>query len=114
MYVVGYEILPPGRLFTNVFFFFPENVIMARLEFIKLHCIEELTEQQTPFFTRGHVGFSVHPSDHVSAILINLTLVKSQGSFLGHKSVDLCTLLIKTCHYPILWIQFSLTLSLIA
>lgn len=107
MYVVGYEILPPGRLFTNVFFFFPENVIMARLEFIKLHCIEELTEQQTPFLTQGHVGFSVHPSDHVSAILINLTLVKSQGSSLGHKSVDLCTFLIKTCHYPILWVQFS-------
>jgi len=34
------------------FFFFPENVIMTRLEFLKLvlHCIEELTEQQTPFF----------------------------------------------------------------
>lgn len=41
------EILPLGSLFTNVIFFFPENVIMARLEFIKLvlHCIEKLTEQ---------------------------------------------------------------------
>lgn len=65
MYVVGYEILPIGRLFTNVFFFY---VIMARLEFIKLHCIEELTEQQTPFFTQGLVGFSVHLSDNVSSI----------------------------------------------
>lgn len=87
---------------------------MARLEFIKLvlHCIEELTEQQTPFFTQGLVGFSVHLSDNVSSILINPTLVKSQGSFLGHKSIDLCTLLIKTCHYLILWVQFSFTVLL--
>lgn len=60
MYVVGYEILPLGLVFfTKVFFPSSESVIMARLEFIKLHCIEELTEQQTPFlfFTQGYVGF---------------------------------------------------------
>lgn len=96
--------------------FFPENVIMTRLEFIKrvLHCIEELTEQQTPFFTQGLVGFSVHLSDNVNSLLINQTLVKSQGSFLGHKeSIDLCTLLIKTCHSLILWVQFPFTVLLI-
>jgi len=99
------------------FFFFPENVIMTRLEFLKLvlHCIEELTEQQTPFFffTQGLVGFSVHLSDNVNSVLINQTLVKSQGSFLGHKeSIDLCTLLIKTCHCLVLWVQFPFTVLL--
>ncbi len=52
--MVAYEILPLGRLFTNVCF--SESVIMARLEFIKRHCIEELTEQQILF------GFSVRLS----------------------------------------------------
>lgn len=62
------EILPLGSLFTNVFFFFPGNVIMARLEFIKLvlHCIEQLSEKTNTLFTQGLIGFSVHLSDNVS------------------------------------------------
>lgn len=95
--------------FLQMCFFFSSENVMARLEFIKRHCIEELTEQQTPFFLLKALLVSLHLSDNVSSVLINLTLVKSQGSFLGHKSIDLCTLLIKTCHYPILWVQFSFT-----